>query len=884
MSFEYFIAFLVLGILTILALGVFGFFLANQVNRKLNALKNEFATTTQELKRKIEALETTRPAQSPREEHIVAAPIRQPSVAATITPHSTQRQDNVNQPDAFTAMLVKIKNYFMSGNTLVKVGVVLIFFGVSFLLKYAINKNLLPIELRLMGSAMLGVGLVGLGWTLRNKSRDYSLVLQGGGIGVLILTTFVSYKVYGLIPPTFAFSLLVFYTVITSILAVYQNSQNLAAFGFLGGFLAPILVATGEDHHIILFSYYAILNLGILYVSWKETWRELNLMGFIFTFAIGSIWGVLQYQTDYYWSTQPFLILFFLIYIAIPLIFVHKKAPQLRGYVDGTIVFGNSMLTLVLQLELVKGIEYAGAFSALILAAFYIFLSQYLIRHKNPNYKLLSEAFISIGTVFVTIAMPLAFDGLKTSAIWALQAAGIYWVAVKQNKPFARYFSTLLIFATSIAFFLGPQRGTSDTLFLNTYFFSCVMIAAGAYIISFLSEKYQDTLTKTESLVSIATFAMGSVWWVCAGLYEIDRFFVSPILFNVQLAYLAIGTFLLFIIGKTLEWNKLRYFTHGFVFALFVALYVSMMEYTHPFAHYGYVSWAISFLIYYYILFCNDKKFDIQNNVFLKLGHAGALWVLIGVLVFEFNWLGQTYLSESSAWRYAAQGIVPILCILLITEGKNWLSWPVKRHNTLYMQMGLVPIVVATWAWLMVTNWLSSGNAAPLPYIPLLNPLELTHILALFAMTLWIFRLLSDDGIGKSIKKRDVGIVVGATYFIWLNGVLCRAIHHYVGVPFRFSSLFASVEVQVASSLYWTLLGIALMIYATKKKYRWLWVTGASLLAAVVCKMFLIDLSTTETMARVISFMGVGMLFLIVGYFSPIPPKVADREPKNHAQ
>jgi len=158
--------------------------------------------------------------------------------------------------------LTKIKRYFTTGNTLVKVGVVLIFFGVSFLLKYAIDNGLFPIELRLIGSALLGIIFVRLGWNLRLKSRDYGLVLQGGGIGILILTTFVSFKSYAMIASPLAFVILVALTAVTAVLAVGQDSLNLAAFGFLGGFLAPVLVSTGQDHHIVLFSYYALLNLG----------------------------------------------------------------------------------------------------------------------------------------------------------------------------------------------------------------------------------------------------------------------------------------------------------------------------------------------------------------------------------------------------------------------------------------------------------------------------------------------------------------------------------------------------------------------------------------------------------------------------------------------
>ncbi len=184
----------------------------------------------------------------------------------------------------------------------------------------------------------------------------------------------------------------------------------------------------------------------------------------------------------------------------------------------------------------------------------------------------------------------------------------------------------------------------------------------------------------------------------------------------------------------------------------------------------------------------------------------------------------------------------------------------------------------------METNWVNGGNSDPLPYFPLFNPLELSHLGLLFVMTIWALKMLEGEWSTDATARKKIGIFFGGTYFFWINGVLCRSIHQYVGVPFRFSSLFASVEVQVAFSLFWTLLGISIMIYASRKQYRWLWVTGAGLLSVVVFKMFLIDLSKTHTIARVISFIGVGILFLVVGYFSPIPPRVKLNEGKEEVK
>lgn len=790
------------------------------------------------------------------------------------------------EPNLFERLFTSIKNYFLSGNTIVKVGVVLIFFGVSFLLKYAIDNEMIPIELRLAASALFAIGLVKLGWNLRAKSRDYGLILQGGGIGILILVTFVSMKYYSLVPTELGFFLLVFFTMVTAFLAVVQDSKNLAIFGLLGGFMAPILASSGQGQHVVLFSYYTILNLGILYIAWKKSWTELNLLGFIFTFVIGTFWGVLKYRTEFYSTTQPFLIIFFLIYASIPLIFARKKEPELKGYVDGTIVFGNSAISLFLQLQLVKDIEYAGAFSALALAAYYVFVSRYLIKSKNPNNTVLAEAFVSIAIVFTTIAIPLAFDGIKTSAIWAIEAAGIYWVAVRQKRKLARYFATLLIFITSISYFLGPRWSFSEYLFLNIFYYSCLFIALSSYFISYLMDKYKTEISPAEHSIAPFAFLMASFWWICGGIYEIDRFMdswkfndIDSILartirnqygLSITLGYLAVGMVISIIVAQKINWSKLRVLSQTFVFALILFFIFSVMEYPHPFGQNGFIAWISACCIYLFVLKKNESFLEEQHFLF-KVGHTGLLWVIAGLLAREMNWLGLQYVEESSAWRYAGQALGPIAIIFIVSEYKNLISWPIAKFHQIYLHWGLIPIALCSWYWLFYTNWFNNGTAAPLNYLPLFNPLEIVQLLTLTVLSIWLVKTFNQQG-----QQKWVGGTIGLTAFIWLNGVLCRSLHQYMKIPFDFSSLFAAVEVQVALSLFWTILGIILMTYASKKHLRWLWIVGAGLLGVVVFKMFMIDLSKTETIARVISFIGVGILFLVVGYFSPIPPKAIE--------
>ena len=59
---------------------------------------------------------------------------------------------------------------------------------------------------------------------------------------------------------------------------------------------------------------------------------------------------------------------------------------------------------------------------------------------------------------------------------------------------------------------------------------------------------------------------------------------------------------------------------------------------------------------------------------------------------------------------------------------------------------------------------------------------------------------------------------------------------------------------------------------ATKRRLRPLWMLGAALLAAVVAKLFLVDLSALSGLPRVVAFLGVGILLLVIGFLSPLPP------------
>ena len=271
--------------------------------------------------------------------------------SSTMPAREQPQADDTTPPSSGVDDITRLWKWLSGGNALVRVGVVVLFFGVAFLLKYAYEHTHIPIELRLTAVAIGAIVMLVIGWRLRTRNPVYALAVQGGGTGVLYLVIFGAFRLFKLLPGEAAFILLIAIAALSAILAIVQNAQSLAVLAVSGGFLAPILASTGSGSHVMLFSYYAVLNLGILAVALYKAWRPLNVLGFVFTFSIGSMWGARFYRDDLFSSTEPFLVFFTLLYIVIAVIFAFRQAPRLKHYVDSTLILPPKSLIRLQQMD-----------------------------------------------------------------------------------------------------------------------------------------------------------------------------------------------------------------------------------------------------------------------------------------------------------------------------------------------------------------------------------------------------------------------------------------------------------------------------------------------------------------------------------------------------
>ena len=762
-------------------------------------------------------------------------------------------------PGVFDNGIAWLKRWFSEGNVPVKVGMLVLFAGVAALLKYATDEGWLrlPVELRLAGIALAAIAALAFGWRERTRRRSFGLALQGGAIGVLLLTAFAAFRVYQLLPAGAAFALLLVLVAGAGVLAVLQDALALAVLGILAGFAAPILISTGSGNHVVLFSYYALLNLAIFAIAWARPWRALNLLGFVFTFAIGTAWGVLRYENALFANTEPFLLVFFAIYLAIPILYARRLQPQRRDFVDGTLVFGNPLVAFALQAALFDGARMPLAYSALALAAIYTLLAW----RQLPRRRMLGESFAVLATGFATLAVPLASSARVAACTFALEGAALVWLGLRQQRLMPRISGLALQALAAIAFAFAPvvgNPGDRDLPIANGPCISALLIAAAAFASAWLYRR-----DGTRRLPALSLYLWGLAWWLGAGLYEIDRFVPTQLLPQALLALAAL-TAGAAALGHRRAPAGATAWTAALALAGGIALVFMFADArTRPFAGWGLAAWTAYAAAG---LFALRSLRDAAGPV---AGVAQIGWLWTWTLAFALalrQFVGDLQLG--AGWRDALTLLPLLLAWTLALTRPAWLAPPLAARFPAYRGVLLgsqAVLVLAAFAGLLSGD----GASTPIPFVPLLNPLELAQLGALACLARW---LVDRDGPALPAAWRPALLAIAG--FAFVTAATLRATHHLGGVEWS-AQLWSSNLAQTSLTVVWSALGVLGWVRGSQRGHRMLWLAGAVLMGVVLAKLLLIDRTHLGNLFGIASFIAYGLLCTVIGYFAPAPPRDA---------
>ncbi len=772
-----------------------------------------------------------------------------------------------------------LKRWVATSNLPVKAGIVVTLVGLGLLLGEANRRGIVTITARLVLIAvgLVGVALLVLGWRFARRQPIYGLSLQGGGLATLYLVTFVAYAGYDLLAAVPALGCVVAITVTAGVLALVNDSRSLAALGLAGGLLAPVLTHSGVDDQLSLFSFYVVLNVAIIWISRQRRWQELYLLGFGFTFGVSSFW-LLHRHVEEDWSvTQPFIALFIVTYSMIPAIqppgIDQGQDTKIRALWWLPLVFGTALAGILLQGGLVGHLEYGMTVSALGLSALYGALAAYVQRTRPATRELLLS-YVALSVVFLVLAVPLSFGTPYGAVIGTAQGTLLVWAGSRYRQEAVMAIGVFLqvlagiVFASDLTIYVPGLQ--DEVPVANGFFLRAAVVAVAGLLSGWFAFRASRSRDLSVAISWIA-LAWGSGWLLAAGLLEIGAH-VTTVQLSASSGFVIAYFLLAAWAARRLQWPDLGVAGLLVLPTMAVSLVVALSVQAHPFEDYGWAVWLLAFGAHFAVL---RWRTHLPSELLDGL-HAGGLWVLVLLVCTEVRW--QVERIGDGVWPTAAALLAGVLIVGSILAGRWEGTWPIGAFRSAYVLPGC-GVVLGGLSWLGAVMLLSfDGDAPPLRYVPVLNPLEVSGLALAAVVALWGRQAKL---VGGQDLKRSLGVIwapaLGAFGTVFVSMALVRTVHHWGGVSFDTVSMFDSTALQASLSVAWAVLGLSAMVSGVRRISRPLWMVGAAYMAVVLLKLFLFDLGNQPTEGRLISFLSVGLLLLVVGYFAPFPPAAQEQ-------
>jgi uncharacterized membrane protein len=381
-----------------------------------------------------------------------------------------------------------------------RIGIVALLVATTLFLKWAIDNHFIGPLGRILAGLLAGVAVVVWSERFRHKGFDaFSYSLKAVGSGALYLSLWAAFQLYHLLPAEAALGAMILVTAWNAYMAWSQNSQILAAYALAGGFATPLLLATGGNHEIFLFTYILAIDIATVVLVRLKPWPRLLLGTFPATVAFFIGW-----YAEYYGAfnvgkpvgiTTFFIVLFFLVFV---LPTIHRPQDGERKSTPITEIFlplGDATFAALALYSVLQDSHHHDLLPwvAVLFGAFYLGLM------RLPQTRVASAVHLSLAVVFLTIAIPLKASGHWITVGWLAEGVALLWVSARLSGPASeptatsvhRILRRLAIAALGLGFcglLIQPfwLYYRIDTAFLNSRFatslFGIAALAASAAI------------------------------------------------------------------------------------------------------------------------------------------------------------------------------------------------------------------------------------------------------------------------------------------------------------------------------------------------------------------------------------------------------------------
>jgi uncharacterized membrane protein len=393
----------------------------------------------------------------------------------------------------------------IGGRWLNRVGIVALIGAVSFFLKYAFDNNWIGPSGRVAIGILLGASMLPWShWLLHRGYSYFSEGIAGFGAAVLYLSIWAGCQYYTLFSRDVGFYAMIIVTAVMAAVALGRDSQRIAMLSLSGGFLTPLLVSTGKDEQVVLFTYLLILGAGLLIIDARRIWRSLSPISFLLSQFYFWGWYAQFYRPPKLAPTLIFASLFFLLYAALPVIRAVKyfRLPEL----DLLVALANSFAYMgALYLLLWPKDRWPLTLLVLALSAAHLLAARLVPPPKSGESPVMRFLFAGLALTFATLAIPIRLDGKWITLAFAVEGAILVWSGLRSTTALMRkagYF-LLAISAFRLLIFSLP----APRFLFNERFATYVVLIACIAAVLYAASEYSSSLGKDE-LTLLGGFAV----------------------------------------------------------------------------------------------------------------------------------------------------------------------------------------------------------------------------------------------------------------------------------------------------------------------------------------------------------------------------------------
>ena len=761
-------------------------------------------------------------------------------------------------------------------------GVITVFVGVGYFLKYAYEHFSLSPLARVIIVAICGLVALAAGEITRR--RGYGIVAKGVtalGFAILYTAIFSAYQFYGLIGSVSAFVLSILVTFVAMLYAVGLNEILIAALSLIGGFLTPVIVSTGENLPVPLFGYVLILGAGAMLCAYYRRWRAVNLIAFIGTFALYTGWfeqfyrpamGATETVPEQMSIAMGWLGGFFVIYLVLPLFYgLVKRVESYKE--DVLLVLANAAVTFYYLWTILFTSHRAGlAFCAIGLSVVHLAMMATVFKRCKEDVNL-RIVLLALWLFFITVAVPLYLKMHALTMAWAAEGVILMVIGLRYRSRWTQGGGVvpLLLSLGNLLANLPMHTGAFNLVF-NPVFGTWCFVAAAVCVCHLIYRRTSELPEQVrEMTVQFFYAAMGLLlfaaatmewYWHChynlmvgTGIHYISR--GQLIIFAAIMLLFALKP--LCPRGVLCETLSLILVAAGSIFTV-VAL---MHLHNEGFVIFANPDFVIVLAFIAAILVCHIKYRQItaadpdRNELTSQIIYGVLGLLLLLAIAAEWYWHCKYNLFVVGAAPPVLKGQVIIFAAIMLL----FVIRPICPRGI--VSMIFAAILAGVGAMFTIAIFPEFYDDSFVIFANTSFGIALSFVAALFAAA-WL--LVKTNENQQDSRKFAIAFSLAAIFVLWI--LLTEEIYMYWYCRDRFALPLSNWRflAHMYISIMWAVYAAVLMVIGFWQRIRTLRYLAIALFALLLVKIFVLDTRAIENVYRIAAFLATGVTLVAVSY------------------